>query len=168
MFGIVGGSGAVVNMVVVFLVSKFFLYTGGPAYDDALLNIAGTRFNIRGYHLFQTIAFLVANIWNYQLNRTWTFGKLEKRSWLRGFFPFLATGIVAFLVQISVATALINHTSVFALPEILDDTSGLRSRLYWGTALSILIAMPVNFIINKLWAFRAKKPTQIVAQSEPV
>lgn len=163
MFGIIGGSGAVVNLAVVYLVSKFCLWTGGPGYYDPLLNLVGSPFNVRAYHLFQAIAFLVANVWNYQLNRVWTFGKMQKRSWLRGFFPFLATGILAFLVQVALMTALINPTSPIALPSFIDDSSGLRSRLYWGNGLSILCAMPVNFVINKLWAFRTKKPPQIVA-----
>ncbi|MDU0478296.1 GtrA family protein [Staphylococcus chromogenes] len=168
MFGIVGGSGAVVNMAVIYVVSKLCLWTNGVEYDHALLNLAGTQFNVRAYHLYQTIAFLVANVWNYQLNRIWTFGKMNKRSWLRGFFPFLATGIFAFFVQVGLMTALINPTSPITLPAFLDDSSGLRSRLYWATAISIVLAMPVNFIINKLWAFRAKKPVQIVEEVAPV
>lgn len=166
MFGIVGGSGVIVNMAVVYLTTKLAAWTGGPSYDDPMLGLPGD-FNVRFYHVQQTIAFMVANIWNYQLNRSWTFGKVDKRSWLRGFFPFLATGILAFFFQLLFSTALINPTSPIALPAILDDSSGLRSRLYWGSAISILLAMPVNFIVNKLWAFRAKKPTQIVIESEP-
>lgn len=167
-FGIVGGSGVPVNLLVAFLVLKISLWTGGPDYHEAVLGIPGTPFNIRGFHLFQAMAFFVANIWNYQLNRSWTFGNLEKRSWLRGFFPFLATGLVALLVQMGVSTMMLNPTSPFALPDFLDDSSGLKNRFYWAQAISILVAMPVNFIINKLWAFRVRKPTRVVVDSAPV
>ncbi|MEJ6012668.1 GtrA family protein [Corynebacterium sp. H127] len=166
-FGIVGGSGVPVNLLVAALAMKISLWTGGPAYHDAVIDIVGTPFNIRGYHVFQAIAFLVANLWNYQLNRSWTFGNLEKRSWLRGFFPFLATGLLAFLVQMFVTTLMLNPTSPLALPEFLDDSSGLKNRFYWAQAISILVAMPVNFIVNKLWAFRTRKPTHIVLSETP-
>lgn len=166
-FGIVGGSGVPVNLLVAFLSLKLSLALGGPDYHHALFSLPGTPFNIRGYHLFQAIAFFVANIWNYQLNRMWTFGNVEKRSWLRGFFPFLTTGLLALVVQMLVSTLLINPTSPIALPAFLDDSSGLKNRFYWGQAISILVAMPVNFIINKLWAFKSRKPTRVVIEADP-
>ncbi|MFV8380545.1 GtrA family protein [Corynebacterium hindlerae] len=166
-FGIVGGSGVPVNLLVAYLALKISVFSGGPDYHEAVLGIPGTPFNIRGFHVFQAIAFLVANMWNYQLNRTWTFGGLEKRSWLRGFFPFLTTGLLALLVQMAVSTLMLNPTSPLALPDFLDDSSGLKNRFYWAQAISILVAMPVNFIINKLWAFRTKKPTHVVIEADP-
>lgn len=168
MFGIVGGSGVIVNMVVAALCLKVSLWTGGPGYADAVWNLVGTRFNIRGFHIFTTVAFLVANVWNYQLNRSWTFGNVTKRSWIRGFIPFLLTGLMAFVVQFALLNAMLNPTSPFELPDFLDDSSGLRNKYYWANAISIVIAMPVNFVVNKLWAFRAKKPTQVVVETEPV
>lgn len=67
-----------------------------------------------------------------------------------------------------VATLLMNPTSPIALsPVIFDDSSGLRTKFYWASAISIVVAMPVNFIINKVWTFRKPK-TVVVQVAEPV
>ena len=161
-FGIVGGSGVVVNLAVFYLANKGLENGLGLHASDAVLQLGQTRFNVRWYHVLSTLAFLVANTWNYQLNRSWTFRHLSKRSWLRGFFPFLATGLLAFVVSLTVMTLLMNPTSPIALPEtVFDDSSGLRTKSYWAQAISILVAMPVNFVINKLWAFG--KPRVVAA-----
>ena len=162
MFGIVGGSGTIINLLTFYLVRQLFSANGAAA-EDVLFNIFGTQWNFRYYHLFSVIAFLVANTWNYQLNRSWTFRGISKRSWLRGFFPFLATGLVALLVSLGVLTLLMNPTSVLALPDdVFDNSSGFRTKEYWAQAISILVAMPVNFIVNKLWTFRRPKVREVV------
>ncbi|MFC5089366.1 GtrA family protein [Corynebacterium aquatimens] len=160
-FGVVGGSGVIVNLATVYVVTKL-LDASGITADDVFTSLAGTRFNIRWYHVIMTIAFVVANTWNYQLNRSWTFRKLPQRSWISGYFPFLATGILAFLVSLTVSTLLMNPTSLLALPpEIFDDSSGLRTRVYWAAAISTLVAMPVNFVINKIWTFGRPKVVMV-------
>ena len=35
------------------------------------------------------------------------------------------------------------------------EEAGIHSREYWSQLLTILITMPINFIVNKLWTFRA-------------
>lgn len=157
-FGIVGGSGVVVNLAV-FYVCKKLLDSGiGIHETDVFFNLFGTRFNVRWYHVLSTIAFVVANTWNYQLNRSWTFRHVEQRSWLRGYFPFLATGVVAFVVSLTCMTLLMNPSSPIALPgDVFDDSSGFRTKSYWAQTISTLVAMPVNFLINKFWTFGKPK-----------
>lgn len=163
MFGIVGGSGTIVNLVVIYATKKIAELGWAISEHDVFQSLAQTPWNVRWYHVFMIIAFLVANTWNYQLNRSWTFRGIAKRSWLRGFFPFLASGLVSLVVSTLVATLLMNPTSPIALPsDILDDSSGLRTKFYWASAISIVVAMPVNFIINKLWAFRKPKTKAII------
>ncbi|NLP38147.1 MAG: GtrA family protein [Corynebacterium pollutisoli] len=170
MFGIVGGSGTVVNLIVSVISKKVAGWTAGISEHDVFLPLLGTDFNIRWFNIFMTIAFLVANTWNYQLNRSWTFRGIPQRTWWRGFFPFLLTGIGAFIVSQIVATLLMNPTSPIALSsEIFDDSSGLRTKFYWATAISIVVAMPVNFLVNKLWAFRKpRRGTRVVSEQSPV
>ncbi|MGP6173549.1 GtrA family protein [Corynebacterium sp. A21] len=166
-FGIVGGSGVVVNLAVIVLVKKIAGWTAGITEHDALINLLGTEWNIRWYHVFMTIAFLVANTWNYQLNRMWTFKGISTKSWFRGFFPFLLTGLGAFLISQVVATLLMNTSSPLALsPDIFDDSTGFRTKFYWASAISILVSMPVNFLINKFWTFRRPK-VKVVAEQPP-
>lgn len=168
-FGLVGGSGTIVNLAVTFLTKKVAWWTSGVTEHDAVLNLFGSAFHLRWYHVFTTIAFLVANTWNYQLNRMWTFKSVEKVSWLRGFFPFLLTGLGAFFFSQIIITLLMNPTSPVGLPsDIFDDSTGLRTKFYYASALSIILAMPINFIFNKLWTFRSKpKTTVVVEETQP-
>ncbi len=168
MFGIVGGSGTIVNLFVSFLSKKIAGWTAGVSEHDVFLNLLGTEYNLRWFNVFLAIAFLVANVWNYQLNRMWTFRSVNRRSWWRGFLPFLCTGVGAFIVSQIVATLLMNPTSPIGLPtDIFDDSTGLRTKFYWATAISIFVAMPVNFVINKFWVFRGPKVI-VVEEQEPV
>lgn len=165
-FGVVGGSGVVVNLLVFYLAKKS-LEAGWDLHEaDALVQIPGTRFNVRWYHVLSTLAFVVANIWNYQLNRSWTFRKLEQRNWFAGFFPFLATGGIAFAVSLTFMTLFMNPTSPIALPDhLLDDSTGFRTKSYWAQGISTLIATPVNFIINKFWAFGKPKHSTVIEKA---
>ncbi|AIK84793.1 membrane protein [Corynebacterium glutamicum] len=167
-FGIVGGSGTLVNLAVAALSKKVAGWTAGIHESDAFMNLLGSAFHIRWYHVFMTIAFLVANTWNYQLNRMWTFKTATIVSWWRGFFPFLATGLVAFIASQVVATLLMNETSPIALSsEIFDDSTGFRTKFYWALVISILVSMPVNFIVNKYWTFKKPK-SKVVVETDPV
>ncbi len=166
-FGLVGGSGTAVNLAVAVVSKKIAGWTSGITEHDAFMNLLGTSFHIRWFHVFMTIAFLVANTWNYQLNRMWTFKTKNMRSWWRGFFPFLATGLVAFIFSQVVSTLLMNPTSPIALPsDILDDSTGFRTKFYWALVISIVVSMPVNFIVNKYWAFRKPK-VKVITFTEP-
>lgn len=168
-FGIVGGSGVFVNFAVLIIVRRFFGDVLSILPDDPFLNLLGSRFHIRWYHIFLTIAFVVANTWNYQLNRWWTFKGSFKPRWWRGYIAFLMTGVGALVVNLLVATSLMNANSPISLPtDIFDDSTGLRTRLYWANLIGTLVSMPVNFILNKIWAFRKPKKTTVVEDAEPV
>lgn len=161
-FGLVGGSGVLVNLAVFYLAKKAIEHGFALHESDVFVNLFGSQFNIRWYHVLSTVAFVVANVWNYQLNRAWTFKGLSTRSWLQGFFPFMATGILAFLVSLVLLTLFMNPDSPIALPDhIFDDSTGLRTKSYWAQALATLIATPVNFIINKLWTFGPPKLVRV-------
>lgn len=164
-FGIVGGSGVLVNFVVFYLANKFLEGGFGLHANDVVTQIYNTRWNVRYYHVMSTVAFLLANTWNYQLNRSWTFKGVSKRSWLRGFFPFLATGVLAFVVSLTMMTLLMNPTSPIGLPDhVFDDSTGFRTKSYWAQAISTFVAMPVNFIINKFWTFGKPKVVPVTGE----
>ena len=160
MFGLVGGSGVAVNTLVVIVCKRIH-----PDYERILLPIIGTDFNVRVYHLYATLAFLVANVWNYQLNRMWTFRSRYQVPWLRGFFPFVGAGTAAFVIALGVQTMLINPTSPLALPRsVFDDSTGLRTLLYWANLIGTLVATPVNFVLNKLWVFASVRARSVRAR----
>lgn len=150
-FGIVGGSGVAVNLVVVIACNKI-----GPDAHGIAVDLPWSRFNIRNYHLYATLAFAAANVWNFQLNRSWTFRTSKHATWVSEYWPFLVTGLVGLVVNLAVLTTLLHPGSWFALPtNVFDDSTGLRTRLYWGQLIAVVLVTPVSFLVNKYWTFTA-------------
>lgn len=158
-FGLVGGSGTLVNMIVVIVLKKV-----GPDYHDVFFDLPLTRFNIRWYHVFVTIAFLVANFWNFWINRWWTFKSSKHSSWLSEYGPFLAVGAIGQVISLGLVTALIHSGSPISLPDsVFNDSSGLRTKLYWAQLISIVVVTPVSFLVNKFWTFSAVRKGKAAA-----
>ncbi len=152
-FGLVGGAGVVVNMAVSFLMN---LANGGAVNAQRiLLSFPGTPYNLRFTVVVWVVAFLVANLFNFVLNRHWTFSDGVKAPFFAEFWPFLAVGSVAAFVGIFLKIAFTNPTSPVYLPEPPFTSSGLLAREYWAQLLTIVITMPINFLVNKLWTFQA-------------
>ena len=86
-----------------------------------------TDFNVRWYHVYSTIAFLVANLWNFQLNRSWTFRTTPHApSWWREYWPFVTVGLLGQLVGLVLLTLLMHpRARRCALPaSVFDDSTG--------------------------------------------
>jgi putative flippase GtrA len=151
-FGIVGGSGVVVNTIVMVLMHKLH---GGPEFaDQQLIVIPGTDFWIRYRNVVFIVSFLVANVWNYQLNRHFTFEKTG-RSWRRDFVPFLLTGVLGAIVGLAVQVALTHPGWPMYLPEPPFTATGTwQSRELWAQLIGVAISTPVTFGLNRVWAFR--------------
>ncbi len=150
-FGVVGGSGVVVNLITLVALRRI-----GPHFDDAVVGLGTSDFNLRWYHVYSTIAFLVANLANFQLNRTWTFRSSRFSSWWHEYWPFLVVGFGGQVVGLALLTLLMHPHSPVSLPtDVFDDSSGLRNRLYWSQLIVIALVMPVSFVFNKLWTFAA-------------
>ena len=117
-FGLVGGSGYLVNLVV------FALLTGAA---DA-------------HHIPAAIgAFLVAVANNFAWNRLWTFraeapGRHPAHQGMR----FLLVSVAGLGVNLIVLEALVTGVE---MGELVSQ------------AIAVAVAMPVNFIGNKLWTF---------------
>ena len=150
-FGVVGGSGVVVNLLTLVVLRRL-----GPHFDEAVVGLGTSDFNLRWYHVYSTIAFLVANLSNFQLNRTWTFRSSRLSRWWHEYWPFLVVGFGGQVVGLALLTLLMHPHSPVSLPtSVLDDSSGLRNRLYWSQLIVIGLVMPVSFVLNKLWTFAA-------------
>lgn len=150
-FGLVGASGVLVNLLTLVVLRRL-----GPHFDDAVVAIGSTDFNLRWYHVYSTLAFLVANLSNFQLNRTWTFRSSKARRWWSEYWPFLVVGFGGQLVGLALLTLLMHPHSPVSLPtEVFDDSSGLRNRLYWSQLIVIGLVTPLSFVFNKLWTFAA-------------
>lgn len=150
-FGIVGGSGVLVNLAVGILLHRM---NGGTVNAGDPLIPFGDDLAFRYRNFVWIASFLVANLWNYQLNRMWTF-KGHQVGWWRGFWPFLAVGSVAMVVGLVIQWALTHPGTPFYLSsDWFTEDVGLRSREYWAQVIAILVTTPINFVVNKLWTFR--------------
>lgn len=150
-FGAVGASGVLVNLLTLVAVRRL-----GPPFEDAMHPLPGGEYHLRWYHAYSTAAFLVANLWNFQLNRAWAFRSARHARWWREYWPFLAVGLAAQGLGLVLLTLLLHPHSPMALPtDLLDDSTGLRTRLYWGQLLVIAAVTPLSFSLNKIWTFAA-------------
>lgn len=150
-FGLVGFSGVLVNQLVFIIASKII-----PLDEHvALLQLWPTEKNFRAYHLFATIGFLVANIWNFEINRAWTFGK-GGRSSRKRFGRYFLIGVAALLVGLWLMSLLLSPSSPIALPrDVFDGSTGLRTAKYWANLIQVLATVPISFVLQKLWTFAA-------------
>lgn len=153
-FGVVGGSGVAINMVVAVVMNK--LNGGSGNAQNIIWSIPNSPFNVRFTALVWIGGFLVANLYNFQLNRWWTFKSSAHAGWWSEFWPFLAVGSAAAVIGLVIKIALTNPSSPVYLPEpYFHEETGIHSREYWAQLIAIVVTMPVNFVVNKLWTFRS-------------
>jgi len=115
-FGVVGGSGYVVNLLVfAFLASNLGVYHAAAAVG----------------------AFLVALANNFFWNRHWTFGPGEGLAH-RQAIRFTVVSVGALVVNLVVLEILVESTSMNEIG---------------AQAIAVAVAMPFNFLGNKLWTF---------------
>jgi dolichol-phosphate mannosyltransferase len=91
------------------------------------------------YRLASVIAFLVSVGNNFWLNRHWTFGAKEHHP-ARQAIKFFAVSLVAYGFSFVVLTSLV-------------DDAGMDKVI--AQAIAVFVAMPLSFIGQKLWSFRA-------------
>jgi putative flippase GtrA len=116
-FGLVGGVGFVVNVAVYAL----FVHAVGLDYRAA-----------------SVVAWLVAVINNFVLNRSWTFDAREGRAHFQA-IRFLFVSLVAEAFSLLLLTLLVEGAGFAKVP---------------AQALAVAASMPLNFLGNKLWSFR--------------
>ncbi|HSZ06754.1 MAG TPA: GtrA family protein [Solirubrobacteraceae bacterium] len=116
-FGLVGGVGFVVNVAVYAL----FVHSAGLDYRAA-----------------SVVAWLVAVVNNFVLNRHWTFDAREGRAHFQA-IRFLAVSLVAEGFSLLLLTLLVESAGIAKIP---------------AQALAVAASMPLNFLGNKLWSFR--------------
>jgi putative flippase GtrA len=118
-FGVVGGSGFVVNIAV------YALCVHAVGVD---------------YRVSSVVAWLVAVLNNFVLNRHWTFEAAAGNARLQG-MRFFVVSLVA------------EGFSLLLLTVLVEDASLEKVA---AQALAVAAVMPLNFLGNKLWSFRAQ------------
>ncbi len=115
-FGLVGGSGYLINLGV-------FAFLSG---------------NLGVHHLVAAVgAFVVAVSSNFLWNRHWTFAAGHGHAGFQA-ARFFAVSVAALVINLIVLEALIGGTSMGELS---------------AQAIAVAVAMPFNFLGNKLWTF---------------
>jgi putative flippase GtrA len=116
-FGVVGGVGFFVNVAV------YTLFVHSVGVDYRLANI---------------VAWLIAVINNFVLNRHWTFDARGGRARSQA-IRFLLVSLVAEACSLALLTLFVEVAGVAKVP---------------AQALAVAGSMPLNFLGNKLWSFR--------------
>ena len=115
-FGLVGGSGYLINLGVFAFLSA----------------------NLGVHHLIAAVgAFVVAVSSNFFWNRHWTFAAGDGHAGFQA-MRFFAVSVAALVINLVVLEALVGGTS-------MGDLS--------AQAIAVAVAMPFNFLGNKLWTF---------------
>jgi putative flippase GtrA len=117
-FGLVGGVGFVVNLAV------YALFVHSIGVD---------------YHVAAVVAWLVAVVNNFVLNRHWTFDARDGQARFQA-MRFLVVSVLAFGVSLLLLTLLVEGAGVAKVP---------------AQAIAVAGATPLNFLGNKLWSFRS-------------
>ena len=126
-FGIVGGSGVLVNLLVTYVMTQL---NGGVSNDnDVVLELPGP-YALRYTIVVWVVAFMIANLWNFQLNRRWTFKRDQMRGWWAEFWPFFAIGSLAAAAGDS--SAVVVFFRVRAVEVISGSSSGLPAHRRTG------------------------------------
>jgi dolichol-phosphate mannosyltransferase len=115
-----------------------FLCVGGTGYalNLAVFTLLVTVFSV--HHIVAaTIAFIVAVLNNFWLNRHWTFGAGDGHAGFQA-ARFFVVSVTAFLFSLGVLELLV---SAFGAPKVLAQ------------AISLAAATPLNFLGNKMWSF---------------
>jgi len=116
-FGLVGGVGFIVNVAVYAL----FVHSVGLDYRAA-----------------SVVAWLVAVMNNFVLNRHWTFAAGDGRARSQA-IRFLLVSLVAEAFSLLLLTLFVQGAGIAKIP---------------AQALAVAASMPLNFLGNKLWSFR--------------
>jgi len=115
-FGLVGGSGYLINL------AAFALLSG----------------NLGVHHILAAVgAFCVAVSSNFFWNRHWTFAAGDGHAGFQA-ARFFTVSVAALLINLAVLEALVGGTSLGELSS---------------QAIAVAVAMPFNFLGNKLWTF---------------
>jgi putative flippase GtrA len=92
------------------------------------------------YHLAAVAAWLVAVVNNFVLNRHWTFDARAGRAHFQA-LRFLTISLVALGFSLLLLMGLVESAGFAKIP---------------AQALAVAASMPLNFLGNKLWSFRAE------------
>ncbi|MDO5032779.1 GtrA family protein [Corynebacterium sp.] len=154
-FGLIGSLGTLVNMAIFVTLSKLLASVSLHG-DTILFSFPIGNYSFRLDHAIIALSFIGANLFNYSLNRTFTFSESDTPR-IEGSIKFLLIGTIACLFQMALFSALVRGPLLQLPTDLLDGSTGFRNIKYWAQIISIILVLPINFFGNYLWTFRAQK-----------
>ena len=130
-FSMVGASGAIVDLTIVFISFNALLASG-------ILN------RIHSFQTAQIIAFVFAVTTNFFLNRMFTFTHAKHDDIVHQYFAFVTTCTLGFVINWSISSALFTYILFFNTHYLLSKLIGILSGIF------------VNFTGSKFIAFRKR------------
>jgi putative flippase GtrA len=116
-----------------------FAFVGGVGF---LVNLAVYTLAVHAagldYRFASVVAWLVAVLNNFVLNRHWTFDARDGRAHFQA-MRFLIVSLVAEVFSLLLLTLFVQGAGIAKIP---------------AQALAVAASMPLNFLGNKLWSFR--------------
>jgi putative flippase GtrA len=146
-FCVVGGSGVIVNLVVFTAVLLVWMAVTGHIHSASDLFGSVRGFMVKkdthgvpsaAVYVANAAGFVVSVLTNYYLNRRWTFR--SQATVATELSKFFVVSVVAYLANLAVFWALHSQAHLAPIPS---------------QVIAIACVMPINFILNKLWSFRA-------------
>jgi putative flippase GtrA len=138
------------KLAILLQAAKFFLVgTLNTFIDLGVLNIFIMISGIAAglfYSTFKAFSFLIATINSYFWNKYWTFEKREKPT-SREFFKFLITTFFGFLINVGVASFVVN---------VMGPQAGISEKMWAsiGAIVAAFFAFIWNFLASKFIVFK--------------
>jgi putative flippase GtrA len=101
-------------------------------------------FDVFTSHFALLVAIVIVMVYNYTINKIWTFRKQEQQAEFRVSVQFIKFAIVG------ASGALVNY-GLFHLFFVVTDWN-----VYLATAIGFVVSVLTNFILNDLWTFNPK------------
>lgn len=128
-FGIVGASNTILAYIIYVVSLKIFDYA--------------RVFEKYGYVVASVIAFLISVLWSFYWNNRFTFKKKETED------RSLLGSLIRTYISYSITGLLLHNVLLYVLVTRLGVSE------YVAYLLNLSITIPLNFILNKFWAFKS-------------
>ncbi|UJG43790.1 MAG: GtrA family protein [Candidatus Heimdallarchaeum endolithica] len=138
-FSIVSLGGLAINELIIFIMLKIL---NQIAEEDLLFTIG--KIKIEKIIISTFLAIIIVTIYNFVLNKIWTFKEKEEGIEVNVFTQFIKFSIVG------ASGTLVNLGVVYLLATIMNINE------YVSTSIAFILSVINNYIFNEIWTFNVK------------
>ena len=152
-FAIVSTAGLGLNQLMVFLTMLTLnaIFSFDPLYQFTLI---GITIKIEKILVAEFVAILFVTVFNYVVNKLWTFRKIEEKAQFNTIVQFIKFAIVG------ASGTVVNLGLTYLFATVLQWND------YLATAIGFIASVLSNFILNDIWTFNPKFAKRIEAETE--